>query len=704
MKKLKILPSIIILILCVSVLAVGIYAVAPASNAVGGTISVDSSNVPIILEVFLVDEVTARKTYNPVRGGVSINIQQDLLNSGETFAFNVNGIDINELSDVNPRKIRFKITNPNSEQVGAYILKGTPSTTNLITTTSAIKTSDGSTTIANVNLSSYCIIPAKSGEVNGSGEVYIEMSLADFNSSGVTLDGVISYNLFIEKYASDIVTDYESKTNSEINVNANGTSVASANVSSAIVNSVIPEGVTTIGANAYANKTSLKTVVMPSTLTTIGSNAFKSCSSLQMSSLPESVVNIDSTAFSSTPIYKTTTENGMVFVGTTFNPYYELTELTEEQYDVLEIPEGTVEFSASNSMYINISNLILPKSLKVINAVIDGSIQKTTIKDLKSFLQIDYSYFDYGYPIIGNEFYLNNEKITELVIPDEITELDYCSLAGLKVDVLDLNKVEKIDEYALYASNIGNTIVRPVQQEIDEYALNYCQKVSLVGDNWNIISDFYNFNNSGVVSIKGNNLSLGAGVFSNISSISVEGSGITIEQGAVSSSYVDDVNIEGSNITIEQGAFSCDVCNVTLKGDEITLAQGSITNSVESFYVNGSNITIGSIPTDYLGSLSLNGSNIIIEDNAFSGLGANFPFFTLNLSGVSSIGDGAFANCDLQTTIYIPSTVTTIGANAFSVGGNVSEINIECEASSKPAGWANNWYGENVNVTWGVSK
>lgn len=67
-------------------------------------------------------------------------------------------------------------------------------------------------------------------------------------------------------------------------------------------------------------------------------------------------------------------------------------------------------------------------------------------------------------------------------------------------------------------------------------------------------------------------------------------------------------------------------------------------------------------------------------------------------SSVSSIGDSAFYACRSLTKIVIPSTVTSIGKAAF---GGCMNLNVYCEAESKPDGWDNNWNSYNCPVTWG---
>ncbi len=60
---------------------------------------------------------------------------------------------------------------------------------------------------------------------------------------------------------------------------------------------VIKEGVTTLGADAFADFTHLKSVTFPSTMTTIGSGAFLTCSRLETLVLPNRLTRIESGAF-----------------------------------------------------------------------------------------------------------------------------------------------------------------------------------------------------------------------------------------------------------------------------------------------------------------------------------------------------------------------------------------------------------------------
>ncbi|MBO7432327.1 MAG: leucine-rich repeat domain-containing protein [Salinivirgaceae bacterium] len=60
---------------------------------------------------------------------------------------------------------------------------------------------------------------------------------------------------------------------------------------------------------------------------------------------------------------------------------------------------------------------------------------------------------------------------------------------------------------------------------------------------------------------------------------------------------------------------------------------------------------------------------------------------------------GSLAGCADLATIVIPASVATVGGGAFA---NCDNLEIYCEAESKPEGWDGNWNPDDRHVTWGV--
>ena len=66
------------------------------------------------------------------------------------------------------------------------------------------------------------------------------------------------------------------------------------------VDVVIPDGVTSIGYEAFYDCTSLQTITIPDSVTSIGDYAFRYCKSLQTITIPDSLTDIGFRAFDGT--------------------------------------------------------------------------------------------------------------------------------------------------------------------------------------------------------------------------------------------------------------------------------------------------------------------------------------------------------------------------------------------------------------------
>ena len=73
---------------------------------------------------------------------------------------------------------------------------------------------------------------------------------------------------------------------------------------------IIPEGVTSIGNDAFLNCTGFTSIAIPESVTSIGSRAFSSCMGLTSITIPESVTSIGKNAFNSCTSLKTINYTG----------------------------------------------------------------------------------------------------------------------------------------------------------------------------------------------------------------------------------------------------------------------------------------------------------------------------------------------------------------------------------------------------------
>jgi len=142
------------------------------------------------------------------------------------------------------------------------------------------------------------------------------------------------------------------------------------------------------------------------------------------------------------------------------NPLYNAKNLylSGNKVTALEIPNGVTEIKPYAFMGCNATSVKIPASItKIGNYAFDGCQDLTAvhITDLEAWCKIDFesdSYSSYSNPLYyANYLYLNGNKITDLVIPESITEIKpytfaYCGLLSATLP----SGVQKISADAFY--------------------------------------------------------------------------------------------------------------------------------------------------------------------------------------------------------------------------------------------------------------
>ena len=189
---------------------------------------------------------------------------------------------------------------------------------------------------------------------------------------------------------------------------------------SSLTSLTIPSSVTSIGFSAFSGCSGLTSLTIPSSVTSIGSSAFEGCSGLTSFTIPSSVTSISSGAFegcsgltSLTIPSSVTSIDNSVFSGcsglTSLTISSSVTEICDYVFKgcsgltSLTIPSSVTSISSGAFLFCGLTNLYY---------IIDAEIE---------------TYLSKGHPYIdvecGFEYYLNDKKITSVVIPSTITEL-----------------------------------------------------------------------------------------------------------------------------------------------------------------------------------------------------------------------------------------------------------------------------------------
>ena len=110
MKKLRMLPSVLMLVACIAVLCVGVLSIKPIENTIGGTINISAAKANVEVSCY----INGQQVMAPTKtvGGVDFTIPSEYLN------FDVSNVSS---ADLAPQKVlRVRIENEGSEQLGAF--------------------------------------------------------------------------------------------------------------------------------------------------------------------------------------------------------------------------------------------------------------------------------------------------------------------------------------------------------------------------------------------------------------------------------------------------------------------------------------------------------------------------------------------------------------------------------------------------------
>ena len=165
--------------------------------------------------------------------------------------------------------------------------------------------------------------------------------------------------------------------------------------------------VTSIGSSAFEDCSSLTSVTIPDSVTSIGSYAFGYCSSLTSVTIPDSVTSIGNFAFNScNSLTSITIGNSVTSIGGfAFNSCNSLTSITI----------GNSVTSIGSSAFNNCDSLTSVNYL--------GTIE--------NWCNISFSSSYANNPLHnGAKLYLNGELVTELTIPNTVTEIKDYAFSG----------------------------------------------------------------------------------------------------------------------------------------------------------------------------------------------------------------------------------------------------------------------------------
>ena len=398
----------------------------------------------------------------------------------------------------------------------------------------------------------------------------------------------------------------------------------------------IPNGVTSIGDQAFAYCGGLESITFPDSVTSIGMHAFIYCYKIESITIPESIINIDYGAF---------------FTCVGLNSI-----IVDENNPVYHSSGNCLIETESKTLITGCNNSVIPT---------DGSV--TSIGD-RAFLQysgIESITIPESVTSISEWAFHGCSSLTSIVIPDSVTSIGtyaFSDCNGLTSVVFGENsRLTSIGDNAfsdcssLTSVTIGNGVT-----SIDSYAFSGCSRLETVyytgtEGEWN------------TVAIKsGNDPLLGATIIflgeTETETYPTPSEGLEFTSNGDGTCYVSGIGTcYDSNVVIPP---------ISPEGDSVT----SIGNNAfygcsghTSITIPDSVTSIGSDAFRYCSSLTsieIPDSVTSIGSDAFYGC-SSLTSVTIG-NGVTSIGDYAFYDCESLTSITIPNSVTSIDYYAFS--------------------------------------
>lgn len=193
---------------------------------------------------------------------------------------------------------------------------------------------------------------------------------------------------------------------------------------------IVESNVTSLCDGAFSSFQNLTDITIAPTVSSIGNFAFSNCVSLESIELPNNLKALGENAFYYCENLKTVSlGNG-------------LTTIKEDTFfgckNLNEVKVGnkvhTIETQAF-ALCSNLTNIYLPKTLKSVEfSAFSGceNLKNVYIEDVAAWCNIDFDSRDSNPLHYADQLYLNNTLVTELVIPQGVTEIKEYAFGNLK--------------------------------------------------------------------------------------------------------------------------------------------------------------------------------------------------------------------------------------------------------------------------------
>ena len=279
-------------------------------------------------------------------------------------------------------------------------------------------------------------------------------------------------------------------------------------------NVVIPKSykgksVISIEISAFDGCKSLESVTIPNSVTSIGSLAFSGCSSLTRVTIPNGVTSIGNGAFHGCDSLKYNEYDNAYYLGNDANPYVVLVKAKSTDITSCIINENTRVIYSAFFNCSSLTEVTIPNSVTEIgNSAFSGctSLTSVTIPDsvtkikdyafedctkltsvnisnIASWCNITFVTPDANPLFYAEKLYVNNELVTDLVIPDAVTEIKsyaFYSFLGLTSVTIGENVTEIGYSAFAYCNSLKSVTIPNRVTKIEGYAFRFCLSLTSI--------------------------------------------------------------------------------------------------------------------------------------------------------------------------------------------------------------------------------
>lgn len=387
---------------------------------------------------------------------------------------------------------------------------------------------------------------------------------------------------------------------------------------------IIPNTVTKIGDDAFNNCRNLKSVTIPNSVTSISSSMFEHCWELKSITIPNSVTSIGRNAFNDSGLKSITIPNTVTSIG--YLAFYRCIRLT------------SIIVESGNENYVSENGVLFNKDKTTLICYPGG--KEDEIYTIPNSVTSIYNY----------AFYDCCFSLTSVIVPNSVTTIGVSAFgACCKLESINIpNTVTSIGTYTFSGCSNLTSITIP-------------NTVTSIGNN-----AFYGCTGLTSITIPHSVTEIRAYAFEKCTAI------FNCEHKAQPVGWDADWCPDGATV-IWAGMDANDPDN-----PELAVNTGDFT------------LQVTSEEEPYTAKISgYNGTNpyLVLPRKVTIG-GKEYA--------VTTLGAGVF-DCDSSiNAVYIPQTISSVESMAFNKNYNLKiYCEIDCDEETVPEGWANNWRGSN---------